>query len=82
MNFRCWNSKPCFAAGCTERVPKRLLMCKRHWNMLGHAMRVEVYGALDIWQEGGSPRAYLAAIKKARAEVAETEKRRQRLIQK
>ncbi len=65
--------KKCFAAGCKERVPLRLLMCKRHWAMVPHELRVEVYGALDIWQCGGSPRAYLDVIKRAAAAVARTE---------
>jgi hypothetical protein len=82
MRFRCWSSKPCFAAGCRERISRRLLMCKRHWAMVGHATRVEVYAALDVWQSGGSPKAYIAAIKKAASEVAAKEAKRPWLIEK
>jgi hypothetical protein len=69
MGLGCWNSKPCFAAGCGQRVAKRMLMCAAHWRLVSHANRVLVYSGLDIWQCGGSPREYLAAIKKARLEV-------------
>jgi len=66
--------KRCFAAGCKERIPLRLLMCGRHWAMVPHELRVEVYGALDVWQSGGSPKAYLDAIKRAAAVVTTREK--------
>jgi hypothetical protein len=67
--------KPCFAEGCKERVPKRLLMCQKHWNLVPHELRVEIYAGLDIWRSGGSPQAYIEAIKRARAAVAAKERK-------
>jgi hypothetical protein len=65
--------KACFAAGCKRMVPSRRLMCKEHWLLVPHSMRVEIYAGLDLWQSGRSPKTYLEAIQRARAFVAEAE---------
>jgi hypothetical protein len=48
-------------------------MCKEHWLLVPHSMRVEIYAGLDLWQSGRSPKTYLEAIQRARAFVAEAE---------
>lgn len=65
--------KPCFAEGCTERIPRRFLMCRKHWNMLPNSIQHSVYSTLEIWQRGGSPRMYIDSIKYARIKLAQIE---------
>lgn len=64
-------TKRCFAEGCTERIPTNLLMCRDHWNKVPQRLQQDVYGALDAWlKRRESPKAYIDAIKAARAAVA------------
>jgi len=48
----------CPAAGCSESLPRHLLMCKPHWYRVPRALRAEVN---DAWK------AYLAASRGARS---------------
>jgi len=67
------DKKKCFAAGCGEQIPRQLLMCRPHWLMVPVAIRNEVIETLAAWQEGASPKAYIAAIKRAAEAVAREE---------
>lgn len=66
-------TKLCFAQGCEVRISPRLLMCRRHWFMVSRETQLKVYATLAGWQNGGSPKPYLDAIKLAHAEVAQAE---------
>jgi len=70
-------TKPCFAEGCEARIPRRLLMCAKHWKLVPQRLQIEVYETLDAWQHLGSPAPYQAAIEAARVAVAELEAQRQ-----
>lgn len=70
------NTKKCFVNGCEERIPARWLMCTAHWDMVPTEAQFEVYSTLRTWQQGGDPHAYIAAIKRAAAAVADKVARR------
>ena len=76
VNFR--KRKKCFAPGCAVRTRTHFLMCREHWQMVSALTRVMVYAGLDQWEQGGSPRAYLEAIKLAHGEVKAAELRKAR----
>ena len=63
--------KKCFAIGCEERIPVKLLMCAKHWAMVPKGLQLGVYEHLDAWQKGGSPKPYLDIIKLAAQAVAQ-----------
>lgn len=41
----------CHAHKCTTPVPPKMLMCKRHWFMVPHALRVLVWATYRKGQE-------------------------------
>lgn len=52
----------CQIAGCSMRIPRKHLMCRRHWFELPDAMRTEVESTISDWlgaREGVRP--YLIA---------------------
>lgn len=68
----------CHANDCTERVPPRMLMCKRHWYMVPKPLRDAVW---DNYVPGQERRkdptaAYLSAAQAAIDAVARKEGRR------
>lgn len=63
----------CHVPCCPERVPRRLLMCARHWKMVPAALQRDVWATYRPGQEQGRARVstdYLAAAKRAIAYVA------------
>ncbi|MDR3797995.1 MAG: hypothetical protein P4K93_07570 [Terracidiphilus sp.] len=68
-------TKPCFAEGCDSRISRRMLMCRKHWDLVPNSIQFAVYNTLEIWESGGSPRLYLDVIKRARIAVAQKEAR-------
>ncbi len=68
----------CHAAGCTARVPPRMLMCRPHWAMVPVELQQAVQAAYRPGQERLNPRpslAYIAAHKAAVNAVAAFEGR-------
>ena len=65
--------KPCSAACCPEMIPRRLLMCRRHWFMVPQELQDRVVGSLQEWEAGGSVRPYVLAVAEAQLAVARKE---------
>ena len=47
------NPHYCHARGCRVEVPRRLLMCHRHWAMVPTAMQHRVWATYRAGQENG-----------------------------
>jgi hypothetical protein len=75
MSFFKGKTKKCFASGCEEQIPVRMLMCRKHWDMVPSSIQFAVYNTLAIWQQGGDPHLYTKTIKRAAAAVAQKEAR-------
>lgn len=41
----------CHAEDCTEHVPPRMFMCRRHWRMVPYGLRVAVWANYEPGQE-------------------------------
>lgn len=41
----------CHADGCRERVPPKMLMCKKHWKMVPQHLKDEVWAHYQPGQE-------------------------------
>ena len=71
----------CAAVGCNASIPRRMLMCRRHWRMVPLSMRLNVLAAYRTGQEDGSVRLgreWLAAAREAIDAVARAEGRTRR----
>jgi hypothetical protein len=65
--------KPCYALNCKERIARHLLMCKKHWHMVGIATRERIMNALFAMKadtSSGPVRTYMIEITKAKLQVA------------
>jgi hypothetical protein len=63
--------KPCYALNCTEQIPLGLVVCGRHWLMLGPAIRDTIQLTQQEAQGGLGPVCpYLTAITWARLYIA------------
>jgi hypothetical protein len=65
-----YETKPCAAHGCAERIKRRLLMCPHHWRMVPRDVQDRVINTLDDWQRGGSAKPYVHAVAEAQLAVA------------
>ena len=66
-----FETKPCAAFDCDERIKRRLLMCPHHWRMVSRDVQDRVIIALDNWQSARGPaKAYIAAVAQAQLDVA------------
>jgi hypothetical protein len=72
--------KPCYAAGCRERISRRMLMCLRHWRMVPAAIQAEVYDTVGLLGSDQSARPYVTAIARAQLAVAEKERKPAELL--
>lgn len=66
--------KQCSAARCVRRIPRRLLMCARHWGMVPADLQRNVYSAWRGFDQPGGMRPYFLAVAHAQLAVAEAEK--------
>ncbi len=71
--------QPCNAAGCTTLIPKRRLMCQRHWLLVSLPLRFRFWDTYQLGQEhsGHVSAAHLVVAHEAIAEVAAKEGRRE-----
>lgn len=65
--------KTCSAAGCNQRIFRRLLMCPHHWKMVPHELRDQIIITLDDLKSGVGARAYFVAVTRAQLAVARNE---------
>jgi hypothetical protein len=65
--------KSCFAARCSRSIPRQLLMCFHHWQMVPPAIQRDVYRTLRAIDSPGGTRAYVVAAWHAQLAVAEAE---------
>ena len=68
----------CHAEACKVAVPPRLLMCAKHWRIVPHGLKLQVWATYQPGQErldGTAPvtEEYLAAAQDAVDAVAEKE---------
>lgn len=60
----------CHAEGCTVRIPRRLLMCRRHWYMVPPELRRRVWETHRLGQEAGDERPSAEWCEAADAAIA------------
>ena len=68
----------CHARNCLRQVPRKMLMCRRHWFMVPKALRNAVWATYVEGQEIGlaePSKSWHGAADAAIAAVAEKEKR-------
>lgn len=86
QGFWNWSTEPsdmdgprhtCHAAGCTEIIPPKMLMCLRHWRMVPRVLQREVWRTYRPGQENDKnpTHDYLMAAHHAIEAVAEKERR-------
>lgn len=68
----------CHASDCLERVPPKMLMCRRHWYMVPRELRSAIWGAYVIGQEIRKDPSleYLELTRQAIAIVAAAERKK------
>lgn len=59
----------CHAIGCREAVPPKLLMCKRHWEMVPQKIRTAIVVNFNPDQCRGRARPSLVWLKYAREAI-------------
>ena len=65
--------KRCGALGCSEVIPRHLLMCGKHWNLVPADIQQQVYSTHREMSNGFSVRPWLLASSRAQLAVGEAE---------